>query len=309
VRFTTATILSTICLGLTAQERPVFRSSTDAVAVDVSVRQGRHPIPGLSAPDFELLDNGQRQDVIDVSIEAAPLEVLLLLDDSGSLDAATVARVRAAPSEIAPYLKSEDRLKTLGFAGRVATLRGPLPDALSGSAPERDQTALLDSIVAVVMQPPDPARRRLLIVISDGIDATSSVGPSLRSAVLDRSDVAVDFVLVTDQRWRYQYYLPAAAFWRAPKDRAQQFRASESGLPWVLFDIAERTGGDVLDVKPTDNFLPALSELIDAFRRRYVLRYVLTGIPTAGWHDLKVTVPAKRYDVRHRRGYWRPSSR
>lgn len=302
-------ILSVVCLGLTAQERPLFRSSTDAVAVDVSVRQGRRPIAGLTASDFEVLDNSHKQRVIDLSVEAMPLEILLLLDDSASLDAATVARVRKIPSEIEPQLMSEDRLRTFGFAGRVAALGGPLPDSLPGSKPERDQSALMDAIVALVIQPLDPARRRLLIVVSDGIDGTSTIGHSVRSAVLNRSDVVVDFVLVADERWRSQYNLLPWAFWHSPRERSQLFRASESGIPWVLFDMAERTGGDVLDVKPGDNFLPVLMASIDAFRRRYVLRYIPADVPLTGWHDLKVTVRGKDYDIRHRRGYWRSSNR
>jgi hypothetical protein len=60
---------------------------------------------GLTRRDFEVFDNGRRQDVLDVSIDAMPLEVLLLLDDSASLDALTVARIRAAPVDIARSLK------------------------------------------------------------------------------------------------------------------------------------------------------------------------------------------------------------
>jgi VWFA-related protein len=300
-------ILSTVCLGLTAQERPVFRSSADAVAVDVSVRQGRRPIGGLTAFDFEVLDNGQKQKVVDTSVEAMPVELLLLLDDSASLDAATVARVRKLPSEIEAHLTSEDRLRTFGFAGRVAALRGQLPISLPGSSPERDQTALMDAIIALVIQATDPARRRLLIVVSDGIDGSSSIEHSVRTAVLDRSDVVVDFVLVADERWQFQYTLLPWQLWQAPTERARLFRTSESGIPWVLFDIAERTGGDLLDVKPGDNFLPVLMASIDGFRKRYVLRYIPAGVPPAGWHDLKITVPGRKYEVRHRRGYWRSS--
>jgi hypothetical protein len=262
---------------------------------------------GLTRRDFEVFDNGRRQDVLDVSIDAMPLEVLLLLDDSASLDALTVARIRAAPVDIARSLKGGDQLKTFGFAGRVSALEGPLPNSLSGSSPERDQTAIFDAIVALVMQPPDPARRRLLIVISDGIDATSTIGHSLRSNVLDRSDVVVDFVVVADFRWRHQFALPPGVFWRLPRGRAELFRASASGIPWVLFDVVERTGGQLLDVTPADDFLPVLIESIQAFRRRYMLHFVPTGVATAGWHDLKVTVPSRNYEVRHRRGYWRAS--
>ena len=37
-----------------------FRSATDLVSVDVTVRTGDKPVPGLGAADFVLLDNGIR---------------------------------------------------------------------------------------------------------------------------------------------------------------------------------------------------------------------------------------------------------
>src|SRR5688500_20172103 len=44
-----------------------FRSGTDAVTVDVSVRDGARVVTGLRAADFEVLDNGVPQDVAAVS--------------------------------------------------------------------------------------------------------------------------------------------------------------------------------------------------------------------------------------------------
>jgi hypothetical protein len=186
----------------------------------------------------------------------------------------------------------------------VAVLNGALPEALPGSGPERDQTSLFDSLLAAVMQPPDPLRRRLLIAISDGIDASSAIPYPVRSAVLDRSDVVIDLVAVAEWRWVYQYRVPPWTFFRTPT-RKYVFRVSETGLPWVLFDVVERTGGQLFDVKPADDFIPTLMQSIDEFRQRYLLRYRPTDVSPTGWHELTVTVPGKKHEVRHRRGYWR----
>ena len=52
-----------------ASQKQSFSSRTLGVRVDVLVTDGRNPVGGLSAPDFELRDNGvvQRIEVVDPS--------------------------------------------------------------------------------------------------------------------------------------------------------------------------------------------------------------------------------------------------
>ena len=39
------------------RQRPIYRSGVDVVTVDVSVRSADKPVTGLTAADFEVLDN------------------------------------------------------------------------------------------------------------------------------------------------------------------------------------------------------------------------------------------------------------
>jgi hypothetical protein len=189
-----------------------------------------------------------------------------------------------------------------GFAGRLAGSVGRPADSLAQPSPERDQTSFFDSVLAAVMRRPDPERRRLLIAITDGIDSTSAIPYSIRSAVLERSDAVVDVVAIADERYAGMY----SVVWPGllPPARERMFRVSESGIPWVVFDLVERTGGQLFDVKPGQDFIPLLIQSIEEFRNRYVLRYKPTDV-LSGWHELSVQVPGKKYQVRHRRGYWR----
>ena len=58
----------------------VFKSGVDGVTVVVSVRSGNKPVPGLTAEDFELRDNGVAQAITSVAAEQVPLDLSLLLD-------------------------------------------------------------------------------------------------------------------------------------------------------------------------------------------------------------------------------------
>ena len=104
-------------------QQPVFRAGADAVAVDVSVLDRGRSVTDIAPGHFEVLDNGRPQKILDMSIEAMPLDVFLLLDSSGSMEAGAIARLLNAPQDLATVLRSGDRLELLGFAGRLARLR------------------------------------------------------------------------------------------------------------------------------------------------------------------------------------------
>src|SRR5215470_16283971 len=69
--------------GLAGQQ-PVFRARSDAVAVNVSVKNGNVPMAGLKASDFRVLDNGVPQTISDISVEGVPIDLTLFFDTSTS---------------------------------------------------------------------------------------------------------------------------------------------------------------------------------------------------------------------------------
>ena len=75
-----------IACGVAAYGQQTFRSGVDAVRVDVLVMDGNRPVAGLTASDFELRDSGVVQPIESVAIEDVPLNVMLALDTSESVD-------------------------------------------------------------------------------------------------------------------------------------------------------------------------------------------------------------------------------
>ena len=68
---------------------PVFRAGADLVTVEASVRRDRRAVVGLTAADFELLDNGVAQEISDVTYEKLPIDVTVVLDVSSSVTGPT----------------------------------------------------------------------------------------------------------------------------------------------------------------------------------------------------------------------------
>ena len=200
--------LSALALGVLGgqDQRPVFRSSADAVVVDVSVRDQGKPVKGLTVKDFEIRDNGVLQAVTDVSLESMPLDVAVLADASESLDLRTERQTNGVRDRLAQnimqvpaLLQRDDRVQLLRFASGLSAAAST--ETLErGGAPEGQRTSLFDSIVAVLLQPSEATRRRLVVVLTDGVDTSSTLSYELRSAVLDRSG-AVVHLITTSAVW------------------------------------------------------------------------------------------------------------
>src|SRR5688500_18706345 len=70
-----------------AQQPPAFRAGADTVSVYATVvdRAGRL-VPDLSKDDFEVFDNGKRQDITVFASDIQPITIVVMLDRSGSME-------------------------------------------------------------------------------------------------------------------------------------------------------------------------------------------------------------------------------
>ena len=102
--------------AVAAAQQPLYRSSTEAVLVDVQVTADRKPVTGLTAADFALKDMGVEQDVRVVSFADVPISLILVLDASASVIAeetgGTALHVESAGEIAAAFRQSVADFKT-----------------------------------------------------------------------------------------------------------------------------------------------------------------------------------------------------
>jgi len=127
----TKTALAALALGLvtrlSAYQDPapdppvVFRSDVSLVRVDVQVvgNTGRI-VGGLRREDFELREGGQVRDIVNFGRENLPLDLVLLLDVSGSMRP-HVERIAQAAREALLVLGNQDRVAILVFDRQTRT--------------------------------------------------------------------------------------------------------------------------------------------------------------------------------------------
>jgi Ca-activated chloride channel family protein len=267
----------TLVAPLRAQTPPTFSARVESVRVDVEVRRAGAPIAGLTAADFEIRDNGVPQRVELLSPSALPLNVVLALDASASLDEQERGHLIAAGSRVIDALRDGDEAAILTFADRVTvrtalTANQPrLRELIARPIAGRD-TALYDAAHAAMVIGTAARGRPIVIVFSDGADTASVVTGETLIDSARRTGAVVCVVAL-----------------------------GEPGP--VLPRLAEVTGGVFVRETSLDRVAARFGEILESFRHRYLISYTPAGVPREGWHTLSVKVKGGG-DVRARSGYW-----
>lgn len=257
-----------------------FVSGIEAVRVDVLVTENGQPVRGLQSADFDVLDNGVRQQVDLVSFEQIPLNVVLALDMSDSVIGERLENLRSAAGVVLDGLKSEDQaglitfshvvVQASGLTGHFAQVRAALNRTLAPG-----ETALVDGSFAGMMLGESDVGRALVIVFSDGLDTASWLSPDLVLDTAKRSDVVVYAVVL-----------------------------GTGSHPAFLRDLSSTTGGRLFQADSTNNLSATFLGILDEFRQRYLVSYSPRGVPKDGWHQLDVRVHRRGATVKARPGYF-----
>ena len=274
---TAALLLAVVC-GQTRQP-PTFSSRAVGVRVDALVTDGRKPVAGLTAGDFELRDNGVLQSADVVLASNVPLNVVLAFDTSTSVSGKRRRDLIDAGDTFLNGLKPVDRASLLTFSRAVTPRVTPtadfaaVRDELDRIAPG-GQTSVMDGVyaaLAVTLMQTDPA---LVLVCTDGTDTSSWLDPREVLEAAKRSNAVIYAVTSADAH-----------------------------LLTALTDLANATGGQLLHVKSSAQLSGTFSRILEEFRSRYILTYSPTGVPSGGFHSIDVRVKRRGLVVRTRPGY------
>src|SRR6185369_6899060 len=101
------------------QDQQVFRSGLKAVAVYVTVSdaQGRL-VPNLTKDEFEVYDNGKKQEITLFDSGVQPITLVMMLDSSGSM-VGNFSLVRSAAEQFVGQLLPGDKARIGSFANRI----------------------------------------------------------------------------------------------------------------------------------------------------------------------------------------------
>ncbi|HEX6973800.1 MAG TPA: VWA domain-containing protein, partial [Vicinamibacterales bacterium] len=268
-----------LAAGTVSGQQP-FRTSTEAVRVDVLVTRGRTLVRGLTAADFEIRDRGVVQEIQQIEVEQLPLNVLLVLDTSSSVAGPRLHSLLQAGRQLVSGLREPDRVALLSFATRVRLVSELTRDfrrVIAGfdQFTANGFTSLRDAAFSgLALRDRDPGRT-LMVLFSDGADTSSWLPAAKVIDAARRTDVIVYGVGIRESvRFGSRTYAVAA-----------------SGE--FVEDLAATTGGRVMLAGNNADLARTFVTLLSEFRNRYVLSYEPRGVTAPGWHPLDVRLKGK----------------
>ena len=289
-----AAIASTATVSACAGQQPAFRSRIDLVAVDVSVHFRDQPILGLKAEDFEVLDNGVRQEIVDVRYGSLPIDITLAVD-LGFTSSDFASKLRKGVNDQVSRFEKQDRVRLLLFNSKVpratefTTDAGVIDRALR-EARAGGQSPFAD-VVGDALAPATPTdRRHLVIFVTDGAFSSSAKAEILLD-VARRSRATMSIIMP----------IPI------PKGNGELVQITPSPTQRERSDslhaLAKETGGIVTWMSPGADVGRTLRVMIEDFRASYVLYFAPRGVEPTGLHTLQVTVKRPDARVKARRAY------
>jgi VWFA-related protein len=305
-----------------AKNYEVVRVTSNLVVVPVSVTDEKgQPVTGLQAADFRLEEEGRAQEIAQIGDpEQVPLEIALLLDISGSVDARFGFEKEAAARFLKQVLKPTDRAAIFAISTdprlvQTASSAEQASNSLMTIEPAKAATAFYDTVVMAakyLAQNTPPQHRRVIVVITDGEDNYSdrikaaigetraeqeSVRPEDKLRIYNR-------VLAEVQR---EVQRADAAFYSInPSGESLRLNVISTRAEAGMEQLAQTTGGTSFVPERLEDLQGVFRQIAAELRSQYLLQYYSQNESANGtFLHIKVGVntrPALR--VRARQGYY-----
>jgi Ca-activated chloride channel family protein len=287
VRIACAVVL--VCALGAAVSAQVFRSNVLTVPVTVTVvdANGRL-IAGLTQSDFEVFEDGERQQVTTFTSERVAVSLGVLLDVSDSMRGQKMTDAgNAVEHFVGDLLRVEDEafIGLFNHRPRLASAWTRPPSSLKhllGDVKPNGGTAIYDAVAkSAEMFDRRTRPRAALVVISDGADTASDRSlQQARDAVVRRD--AFVYAIAIDG--------PGAV-------------ASTRVNPTALRDLTGPTGGYTEVVREAADLGPATQRIAEELNSQYTVGYAPLRALDGSWRAIRVRIKGQPYLVRARQGY------
>ena len=232
--------------------------------VGVVARRDDNRTNPITSKEVSVYDNGIEQSIRNFTPDPSPARIVLLVDNSLSIRA-DVEKLEQAAREFAYEIYEGDKLLIVGYDEQAEIVSDWTDDAKAIESSlklfrKKGQPHLFDAIRAVVAEAlrPLPGQKRIIVVISDGLDRGSKATFEQTLAELQAENIMVYAVQAVDRT--------RGAIQRdVPKPKV------------VINKLAEGTGGEIFSI---DEPQVAAKAICDELRKnRYMLSYVPSSAP------------------------------
>jgi VWFA-related protein len=272
------------------------RVSSNLVPIPASVLDAKgFAISGLKLEDFELRVDGQLRPISDLTRTESSVRLVMLFDNSGSVDFAREFEKQAAIHFFRKVLRASDEAAIYSIESD-SYLAQPLTRDISklertilGFGKPEGSTSLFDAIIDAAAYLRPYTGRRVLVIVSDGIETTS------------RSDfeTTIKHLLADDS----QVFIVQTGLYDGANLRAL---AAERRME----QLAAQTGGAAYIPKSTSDLEHAFQQIAADLAQQYVLSYYPGDERRDGsFHLIDLRLRSRKdVRVRARRGYYSPKA-
>ena len=315
-------LLTTGCLAAAAlavahaqQQPPTFGTTTRIVAVYATVTDPRGRLaPDLTRDNFEVDDNGVKQELTVFSNDVQPITGIVLLDRSGSMKPNLELEVRAAETFIHGMLAG-DRLR-LGNFGKEIVIepddftsdRDALVKVLHGDLQRDGPTPLWNAIDRAIDKLLLEKSRRVVLALSDGVDEPLDFSGHAKSMKdeMKRAEDSDIMIYAVGMEGLAPMQQPATQGFGGRGFMPQRRNEPPMQKPDEgMAKIAAATGGGYFELTSPGDLLGNFDRVIDELHHQYALGFVPQKLD-GKLHDLTVKVNKSGYTVRARKRYLAP---
>jgi Ca-activated chloride channel family protein len=284
-------------------QAPSFRAGVEIVSLNVTVTDGASRyVTDLDATNFQVFEDGVKQDVTYFSRANLPVALALLIDTSASMEARLQTAQEAAIG-FARRLRPQDLAEVVDFDNRAVILQ-----TFTNNAPALEQairktaaggsTSMYNAIYIalkdlkrIVATNIDEVRRQAIVVLSDGEDTSSLLAFEEVLDLAKRSETAIYAIgLRSDEG----------------SGASRGFREAE----FVLRQLAQETGGRAFFPKGVAELAAIYTQISDELSSQYSVGYTSRNNKRDGaWRRLVVRIDRPNAAARTKQGYYGPTSR
>lgn len=276
---------------------PVLRSEVDLQTVNVQVKDKRgNNVPGLTAHDFTVREDGKQQKVAFFDVGNGPVTVAVLVDSSSSVvPKGPLGSAEEIAARFMRVARSADEIWAMDFTEWMGPFEQIAQERLSNSSPLTVPSAggpgasMYDAIATAMCHLRSSTNpRQAIIVITDGVD--------------EHSRLSLDQLIDLARLQRVQLFLvglpsrPEFRFFNHIEPKVTLVTGHDIDNPEVVFDrLAQEAGAETFIPASENGIQDALKAVSNLLESEYALAYYP---PKTGQKLRKIEVKVDRREAR-----------
>lgn len=287
-------LILTLSTSVFAQDdEEIINIDSQLVVLNASITdKNGEPAFELKKNQFEVFEDGTKQEVAFFNTQKTPYAAVILIDTSGSMEQ-RVSLARAAAIQFLNGIRPDDSVAIYNFDSKVelvqdfSNLRDLMPKVFDLKA--YGWTALNDAIYTAAQKlKVRKEKRRAIIVLSDGADTRS--GRSFNKALDAASDANATI-----------YTVDMSGIITSGKSRIQNQGA--------LKKFSKKTGGRFVSTPGGREMREAFKNIVDELGTQYTLGYYPSNTKKDGkWRKVQLKLSNESLVIRTREGYKAPQN-